>query len=195
MTRPGAATCKVFGRTVVGESYVGDGGMQAIRRVLIERPMEVVMPLVIFLVVFAAGWLVRRLVMRALRAWTARTHSRPGLILTEALRGPMLIWALILGVHVAIQASEVPQKFTRWEPETLLALWILSLTLMFMRVAGDLVRYYGGQVPGALPVTTLTQSLAQLAVLILGILLLLKQLHFDVTPILTALGVGGLAVA
>jgi small-conductance mechanosensitive channel len=157
--------------------------------------MEVALPLIIFFVTLAAGWLVRRLVMRALRAWTARTHSRPGLILTEALRGPILIWVLILAVHLAIQGSEVPARFTRWEPETLLALWILSLTLMFMRVAGDLVRYYGAEVPGALPVTTLTRSLAQLGVLILGILVLLKQLHFDVTPMLTALGVGGLAVA
>ena len=33
------------------------------------------------------------------------------------------------------------------------------------------MRYYGDQVPGALPVTTLTQNLAQLAVLILGIVL------------------------
>jgi small-conductance mechanosensitive channel len=169
--------------------------MQAIRRILLERPMEVALPLIIFFVTLAAGWLVRRLVMRALRAWTARTHSRPGLILTEALRGPILIWVLILAVHLAIQGSEVPARFTRWEPETLLALWILSLTLMFMRVAGDLVRYYGAEVPGALPVTTLTRSLAQLGVLILGILVLLKQLHFDVTPMLTALGVGGLAVA
>jgi len=72
---------------------------------------------------------------------------------------------------------------------------ILSLTLMSMRLAGDLVRNYGAHIPGALPVTTLTQTLAQLAVVILGVLVLLNQLGFSVTPILTALGVGGLAVA
>jgi small-conductance mechanosensitive channel len=37
--------------------------------------------------------------------------------------------------------------------------------------------------------------LAQLSVLILGVLVLLRQFGFDITAILTALGVGGLAVA
>ena len=47
----------------------------------------------------------------------------------------------------------------------------------------------------ALPVTTLTQSLAQIAVVILGALILLNHFNVSITPILTALGVGGLAVA
>jgi small-conductance mechanosensitive channel len=51
-------------------------------------------------------------------------------------------------------------------------------------------------VPGALPVTTLSESLAKVTVLILGLLLLLRNaFNLEVTPILTALGVGGLAVA
>jgi small-conductance mechanosensitive channel len=74
-------------------------------------------------------------------------------------------------------------------------LWIASFTLMAMRTAGDLVRAYGSQIPGALPVTTLTTTLAELTALVLGLLLLLSAEDVHVTPILTALGVGGLAVA
>jgi small-conductance mechanosensitive channel len=48
---------------------------------------------------------------------------------------------------------------------------------------------------GAAPVTSLTQNLAELIVLIIGALVLLNALNVKVTPILTALGVGGLAVA
>jgi small-conductance mechanosensitive channel len=155
-----------------------------------------VWPLCIFLGILAAGILVRSVVMRTLRAWNERSHSRAGIILAEALHGPLLIWTLILGVHAAIQFSEIPARYTKWEAEALLALWIISLTLMFMRIAGNWVHYYGGEVPGALPVTTLSESLAKLAVLILGALLLLKYaLQVEVTPILGALGVGGLAVA
>jgi len=54
-------------------------------------------------------------------------------------------------------------------------LWILSLTMMSMRVVGNLVRYHGSQFPGALPVTTLTQNLAQISVVILGGLILLNH--------------------
>ena len=50
------------------------------------------------------------------------------------------------------------------------------------------MRYYGAQIPGAMPVTTLTQNLAQIAVIILGGLILLDHFKVSITPILTALG-------
>jgi small-conductance mechanosensitive channel len=170
--------------------------MENLRQLLERNPMEVVWPVVIFVITFAAGWLIRAAAMRALRAWAARSQSRAGRVLLDALRGPMLIWCLILAVHIALETSDLPLRFTLMSARTLLALWILSLTIMFMRVAGDLVRNYGDQVPGAMPVTTLSESLAKMAVLILGLLLILRNaFNIEVTPILTALGVGGLAVA
>jgi small-conductance mechanosensitive channel len=170
-------------------------GIQGLQQLLANNPTELIVPLAVFAVTLAAGYLLRRVVLHALRSWHARTKSRPAHMLTEALRGPMAIWVLILAVHLAIESSELPPRFTRWSPRVLLALGILSVTLMGMRLAGELVHYYGGQAPGVLPVTTLTQTLAQLAVVILGILVMLNQLGFSITPILTALGVGGLAVA
>ena len=144
---------------------------------------------------FAACWLARRLVLKALRVWTARSQSRAGLILTQVLAGPALIWAVILSVHIAIQTSDLPARFADRGAEVLYILWMASVTLMLMRLSGNLVRYYGDQVPGALPVTTLSQNLAQIAVLILGIVLVMGHYNRQITPILTALGVGGLAVA
>jgi small-conductance mechanosensitive channel len=173
--------------------------MNAIRR-LIPRllamdPMELLLPLGIFAVVLALGYLARRLFIGALHRWSQRTGSRPAQILTNSMRGPTLIWAVILAAHLALESSPLPDSVTHWTATTLLALWIFSLTLMGMRMARDLVRFFGGQIPGALPVTTLTQNLAQLGVFILGILLILSAVGAKITPILTALGVGGLAVA
>jgi len=169
--------------------------MLKLRRIAIQDPMQLVWPAVTFAVVFVIGLVVRRLILRALRLWTDRTQSRPGLILTDALRGPTVIWVAIAALHLAIQASDLPVKYTQTSSKWLLVLWIVSMTLMGVRLGGNLVRYYGEQVPGALPVTTLSETLVQLAVVVTGILLALTALEFHITPILTALGVGGLAVA
>jgi small-conductance mechanosensitive channel len=147
------------------------------------------------MVVFMIGWLVRRLVLKALRAWTARTGSHAGLVLAESLGGPILIWAAILALHVALQSSSLPGKVTAWGATALFVLWIVSLTLMCMRIARDVIRFYGNQVAGALPVATLTQNLAQIAVAAMGALVLLGHFQVSIAPMLTALGVGGLAVA
>lgn len=170
-------------------------GFRAFAQALWNDPTQIIAPLIVFAVAFALGYVVREVFLRILRAWHARTASRPRVILSEAVRVPTLIWLLIFAVHLAIQFSDLPPKFTSWTPQFLLVLFILSLTLMCVRIAGDLVRFYGDQIPGALPVSTLTQTLAQLGVVILGFLIILNQLHVSIAPILTALGVGGLAVA
>jgi small-conductance mechanosensitive channel len=169
--------------------------IRALRELITKHPKELILPLVVFTVVMALGYLARRILMRALAAWNARTQGRNGQILADSLRGPILIWVLILAVHLALQASALPARFTEWSTEPLRVLFIFSVTLMSMRFAGELIRYHGAQIPGAVPVTTLSQTLAQLFVLILGILIILNQLRISITPILTALGVGGLAVA
>ena len=165
-------------------------------KILSQHPSLLVGPSVVFLVTLAVAWVLRRILLGSIRAWNKRTGGRPGLILAEALRGPTIIWMFILATHLAIESSDLPHKIVDlYGPNLLMALWAISLTLMFMRVAGDIVRHYGGHIPGALPVTTLTQNLAQLAVLILGVVLTLGAFGLKITPILTALGVGGLAVA
>jgi small-conductance mechanosensitive channel len=169
--------------------------MEPIRRILARDPTILLWPLGTFMVTVAVGLIVRKLFFRVLRAWTDRTQSRPALILTDALKGPTIIWILIAAVHLAIQVADPPGKTPLYEPKYLSVLWILSLTVMGVRLAGNVVRYYGDQVPGALPVTTLTRTLAELSVALLGIVGLLSALDFRITPILTALGVGGLAVA
>jgi small-conductance mechanosensitive channel len=159
------------------------------------NPYLLIDPAAVFLVTLGAGLLVGRLLLKVVRAWTKRTQSRPALILEESLRTPLWIWVLILAVHLAVQASAIPPNYADNIATGLSDLFIASLTWMAMRVARETVRHYGGQIPGAMPVTTLTQNLAQIAVLILGITVLLGPYIHRLTPILTALGVGGLAVA
>lgn len=169
--------------------------MRYVHRMLAEDPAELIWPVVIFLLTMAAGWLVRWLILKALRGWVARTQSRGGVVLLDVLAGPMLIWLVILAAHVAIQSSSMPPKLADRVAEILYFLWMVSVTLMATRLAGNLVRNFGDQVPGALPVTTLSQNLAQIGVLILGTVVVLDHYNYSIKTILTALGIGGLAVA
>src|SRR5579863_7230787 len=128
-------------------------------KILSRHPGLLIAPSVVFVITLGVAWVLRRVLLGSLRAWNKRTHSRPGLLLAEALRGPTIIWMFILAAHLAIQSSELPPRIVDvYGPNFSMALWAISLTLMFMRVAGDLVRHFGGQIPGALPVTTLTQN-------------------------------------
>ena len=169
--------------------------MNVILEMLNRNWQALVVPAGLFLAVVAAGWIARRVTFRLLTGWAKKSQHQLDDILIETLHGPFMLWVAILGIHIATQSSELPARITALTAKALLVLWIVSLTIAAARLAGALVRHYGKRASSALPVTTLTQSLASLAVATMGILIQLDALSIPVTPILTALGVGGLAVA
>ncbi len=161
---------------------------------LLRHWPALIVPFAVFLTVMVAGWSVRGFLFRVLEKWTAKSRAKLDDLLVQALRGPFMLWVMILGLHLAVQSSALPSTVTALVGRTLLILWILSLTVVASKLAGALIKSYGAGT-AVLPVTTLTQNLASLAVATVGMLILLNTLGISVTPILTALGVGGLAVA
>lgn len=172
-----------------------NNAMPTIRDFLFDDWMKLVAPLATLGITVAIGYAAKRILARALGGWTARVKSPAAAMASSAILGPFMIWTLILGIRLAMESSDLPPRATLWASRILVALWVLSFTVIAARLAGELIRYYGDDVQGVLPVTTLTQNLAQLTVVILGVLVLLNQFGIPITPILTALGVGGLAVA
>ncbi len=163
---------------------------------LLRDPFVFVVPLLLLCVTVLGGFIFRRVLFHVVRGW-AQTEHHLDVLITESLRGPIILWSIILGLHVATQNSEIPARYLHYIPSALALLWILSLTIAMSRLAGNMVRFYGGRVTGsAMPVTSLTQKLAQLIVVILGAVWMLRVVFsINLTPILATLGVGGLAVA
>jgi hypothetical protein len=150
--------------------------MESIRQMALHDPLKLVAPLCLLLGTVAAGYLVKRLLFRALRRWGEKSASNVHTVLTQSLNAPILIWSLIAGIYFATEILDLPERSIHVIERTLLILTIVSLTMMASRLAGNLIRHYGGRVPGAMPVTTLTQNLAQLFVVLLGLLIVLHQL-------------------
>jgi small-conductance mechanosensitive channel len=152
-------------------------------------------PVVVIVLILAVGLVVRRLLFKALTRWAQKTSGQFDDIIVRAVRGPFVVWVLMLSIHVASQISPVPEKISSSIGKILVFLFIVSMTVVGSKIAGEAVRVYGTRNQGTLPVTSLTQNVAQLLVIIIGLLILLDSLKISITPLLTALGVGGLAVA
>jgi len=163
---------------------------------LVANWKELVRPAALFAAVLILGWLFHRIVFGRLRRWAASTKTRIDNILIDSFHGPFLLWILILAIHLATEYSALPREVTRWSGKLLLALWIISLTMVLARLSKRMIRVHTSKLEGALPVGTLAEVLAGLIIGILGALTLLQQVfEVDIKAILAALGVGGLAVA
>ena len=157
-----------------------------------EQHWEVFLPpLSVMALTILIGWAIRNAVLRSLRVWAARTKSKLDNIAVEALRTPAMIWILMLAVHLGAQTSRLPLQIQNQVAQILLVLFVISMTLVFSRLAGVLIRLHAG----AASFTSLTENLARIVVVLLGTMVVLNTVGISVLPILTALGVGGIAIA
>ena len=152
-----------------------------------------VWPGIIFILVTVAALLVRALALRALGRWLRGSDN--GAVILDIVRVPSLVWCLVPGIDAAIKVAHLPPRTVHVLDLALLAAIIVSVTVTLANVVGVLIVRLGERRALALAVTGLAQTSARAAVLIVGGLVLLAALGVHITPLLTALGVGGLAVA
>jgi small-conductance mechanosensitive channel len=104
-------------------------------------------------------------------------------------------WGLLIGAWLAAGYWPLTAEGHLLIERTLVVLGVSSVTLALAALASQSVDVYAVLISPALPVTSLTRNVAWALVAILGLLVILNGLGLSITPMLTALGVGGLAVA
>jgi len=160
-----------------------------------ESLRHIALSLTVFAVAAGLALFVRRLLLSVLRRWAAKTETAIDDILLGVVRGPSIFWAIALGLYVAIGTSVLPPRIIQLSFSVLHALVILSFTFVAANVASHALRFAAERAELPFASTGLTQVVIKGFVITLGLLILLGTLGVSITPLLTALGVGGLAVA
>jgi small-conductance mechanosensitive channel len=150
-------------------------------------------PGVTFVAVTVVALLVREVALRALRRWSRGPDGAAPVV--AVVRVPSLVWCLVPGIAAAAELTALPPRLARLLALALVAAIILSVTVTLANLVGVLIVRAGTRKALGGPVTGLAQTSARGAVFIVGALVLLGALGVQITPLLTALGVGGLAVA
>lgn len=152
-------------------------------------------PLTFFLVSLAIAWLVRGFLLQSLKRWARRTETSVDNLFMEALHGPSGLWVVLFSLHFTLKTSHLPSSFIDYGSKFVSALLILSVSFFLANLLVQFVRPLTQTIHSPLPLTGLAQTILKGAVLMLGGLILLSHLGISITPIITALGIGGLAVA
>jgi len=161
----------------------------------IRKLCELLLPVLAIPVTIVFGYIVRRIIFDRLTRWSTKTRTQIDDILVSTLKGPFIIWFLMLGIYFALEVSKLPEKTVYIAGKILLLLGIFSIILVLANLAAKLIKTYSGRFEIALPVTSLTQNITRVVIFGVGILIILNVLGISITPILATLGVGGLAVA
>jgi small-conductance mechanosensitive channel len=154
-----------------------------------------VLPLVLVGAGLIIGVIFERIVLMRLEKIAARTKWEGDEIIIGGLRGMTTFWFVIAGVYAAIHTITISPALLAVLKKVLLVGVIFSVTLVLAKIAVGFVNLYSRKTEGVLPSTSIFANLTKLLILLLGLLIILQTLGISITPILTALGVGGLAVA
>ena len=156
---------------------------------------QLILPVAFLIGGLVIGLIFEKVILAKLKKVAERTKWEGDEILIAALRGKMLFWFIIAGIYGAILNIPLrPNIFNALE-NILLIIFVASLTLVLARIAVAFVNSYARKVKGVTPLTSIFTNITNIVVFVVGMLIILQSLGISITPMLTALGVGGLAVA
>ena len=152
-----------------------------------------------FLMVLGAATLVglalRFLVFRRLRQVASRTATRADDVLMDATRGFWLPATILVGALSGLRFAPISPEHAVVAERFGVSVLLLLVTLAASRFVGlrfAASRAAAGDQPAQ---PSLVQKVVQVAVMIAGALLILDNAGVEITTLLTALGIGSLAVA
>lgn len=167
--------------------------------VLSMMQMESIYLLFIAIGLVLAGYLVGKIFQRVAARRLAELAKRSGWqdkdVIIAAIASVAAFWCTLLGIHTAVMSIPMRPDVSEYLRKLIMSGYIISATFVLARIAVGYVHVHAMKVRGILPSTTIFSNITRVAVYSLGALVLLQSLGIPITPVLGALGVGGLAVA
>jgi small-conductance mechanosensitive channel len=152
-------------------------------------------PLLIAVVSFLILFIVRGISFKILHKWAKRTDTKLDDIVIQAFSVPSVYWCIAIGLYIGVAMSTIPERYLFYFSRVIYVIVILSVTLAAANLAGKIFRNYVQKSKLPIPTTGLAYGIMKGTIIVLGFLIILSVLGVSITPLITALGVGGLAVA
>jgi len=141
------------------------------------------------------GIVLEFVVVRRVHKLAERTRFKWDDLLIGSLRGVATTWAGAAGIYLALTVGTPDPLLVSTIRNVLMVLVLGVVVIAGTRAVGGAVEMLSGRTGGAIKSPTLVVNLARLAVGILGLFIILQNLGIDITALITALGIGGIAVA
>jgi small-conductance mechanosensitive channel len=143
------------------------------------------------------GFLARWQFLSRLARYAETTPWAADTAVIASMRWPLPTWCLLGGVYAATRIVSIPPVLARTLEKVLLSVLIISVSVWVASLLGRLLELRGVGAGGARAAsgTGVVRTLVKIGVIAVGTLILLSALGISVTPLLTTMGLGGLAVA
>ncbi|CAN5836605.1 mechanosensitive ion channel family protein [soil metagenome] len=140
------------------------------------------------------GLIFEKVALKRLYEAVRRTEWSGDDIIIFSLRHIVTVWFAVASIYFVILRRDIYKELASLFNNILLIILTISVAIVVARIAAGFIRLYFNQVRG-LPSSSLINNMVRIAIAILAGLVIIRNLGYEITPILGALGIGGLAVA
>lgn len=155
---------------------------------------KILSPLLIVLFSFLLGILFERRVIKNIKKLASKTHWRYDKIIINSIQGFSILWFSLGGIAVASYIYPIPLTIQILINKVLIATFLGSATIVISRLLVGLLKAYTTDEQGISPLTSLFEFITKIVIYSLGVLIILQSIGIQITPLLTALGVGGVSI-
>lgn len=142
-----------------------------------------------------AGVLVHFLVLRPLVRVAGRRNWTAVATVAAVTSTVVVLWGALAGLYIGLDGVLLPAHSQLFVNRTIVALAVLSATWVVARLCSTAVGAYGRHTDHRMFSISLYSSVVEAAILAVGLLTVLSTFGVSIAPLLTTMGLGGLAVA
>ena len=168
------------------------------------KNIELFAPAAMIIVIgIVLGFIFKRFVHSRLKKAAARSSWAGDDAVLEAVEPHIVIWFFLGALSIAtssiesldLQSSYLTNIVNEHVPKFLIIVLIGSITLALGNLAVSLFDLWARGQEKGFPSTTMFTNFVRIAIYVIGVLIILDALNISIAPMITALGVGGLAVS
>lgn len=140
-------------------------------------------------------FIIRAISFRILHKWAEKTETKVDDIIINSLKMPSVYWCIAIGLYIGVAVSDLNAKYVLYITKAIHVIIIFSVTIAAANLSGRIFKNYIQRSNLPIPTTGLANGILKGTIIVIGLLIILSVLGISITPLITALGVGGLAVA
>ncbi|NMG10258.1 mechanosensitive ion channel family protein [Brasilonema sp. UFV-L1] len=151
-----------------------------------------ILPLVFVLAGLFGGIICEKILFQRLNKFVASRRIPGSAVIFRSLNRMPFFWCLLAGFYGATVSYRPEPDVAELLKKIITGAFLYTVTVVFARLTAGFVNLFFRKTDGFS--ASLLSNVTKTAVLVLGSLIVLQTLGVQITPILTTLGVGGLAV-
>ena len=159
---------------------------------MIEWIEPLIKPLLFVLVGLIAGIIAEKIVFSRLKNVADKKRIPGSDIIFGSLRRIPFTWFVLAGFFGAILSYSLKDDVNTALQKIVIAIFLFTVTLVLARLAAGFVNLFMQRTEGVS--VSLISNIVKTVVLVLGALIIFQTIGIEITPIITTLGITGLAV-